>query len=229
MAGLPLLPGLAHLRIERRKPAAQAHAMKAVILLYPGAEELDALGPYEVLRSAQNLGADLETTLESLVEPAPMTLARGAIITPHGTLSAGDRPDILIVPGGGWGSRSPEGAWAEATRPETLGLIRRMHDAGAIAAGVCTGTMLLARAGLLNGRPAITHHVAIDELREAGAIVTTARVVDDGNVVTCGGVTSGLDLALWLVERFCGAALASATEHYLEYERRGTVWRAPQE
>ena len=85
--------------------------------------------------------------------------------------------------------------------------------------------MLLAAAGLLEGRPATTHHTALADLRAAGADVVEARVVDDGDVVTAGGVTSGLDLVLWLVERHFGPALAVAAERELEYERRGTVWR----
>jgi transcriptional regulator GlxA family with amidase domain len=84
--------------------------------------------------------------------------------------------------------------------------------------------MLLAAAGLLDGRPAITHHSAIADLDAAGATIVHARVVDDGDVVTAGGVTSGLDLALHLVERHFGAPTALAAERELEYERRGTVW-----
>jgi transcriptional regulator GlxA family with amidase domain len=86
--------------------------------------------------------------------------------------------------------------------------------------------MLVAAAGLLEGRPAITHHSAIDDLRAAGAEVIHARVVDAGDVITAGGVTSGLDLALHLVERDHGSAAALAAERELEYERRGIVWRA---
>ncbi|RYG58738.1 DJ-1/PfpI family protein, partial [bacterium] len=96
---------------------------------------------------------------------------------------------------------------------------------GALVAGVCTGTMVIAASGLLRGRPAITHHLAVEDLREMGADVVQARVVDDGDIVTAGGVTSGLDLALWLVERFCSAAVAHKVEKRMEYERRGTVWR----
>ena len=103
--------------------------------------------------------------------------------------------------------------------------IAERHAAGALVASVCTGAMLLAAAGLLEGRPATTHHTALADLRAAGAHVVEARVVDDGDVVTAGGVTSGLDLVLWLVERHLGPALAVAAERELEYERRGTVWR----
>jgi transcriptional regulator GlxA family with amidase domain len=79
--------------------------------------------------------------------------------------------------------------------------------------------------GLLRGRHATTHHAAIAELRQAGAEVINARVVDDGDIITAGGVTSGLDLAFWLVERYFGPAIAVDIEQRLEYQRRGTVWR----
>jgi transcriptional regulator GlxA family with amidase domain len=85
--------------------------------------------------------------------------------------------------------------------------------------------MLVAQAGLLKGRPAITHHVAVEELRAIGAEIVNARVVDDGNIVTSAGVTSGLDLTLWLIERYFNAQIAHEVEQELDYERRGTVWR----
>ena len=118
------------------------------------------------------------------------------------------------------------GYLSEVERGVLPAAIRARHEDGALVASVCTGAMLLAAAGLLTNRPAITHHVAIDDLKAAGAKVTHARVVDDGDVVTAGGVTSGLDLVLHLVERHWGAPLALAAERELEYERRGTVWRA---
>jgi transcriptional regulator GlxA family with amidase domain len=85
--------------------------------------------------------------------------------------------------------------------------------------------MLVAAAGLLKGRPATTHHGAIDDLRAAGAEIIEARVVDDGDVVSAGGVTSGLDLALWLVERFAGVEIVHKVESEMEFERRGEVWQ----
>ena len=102
-----------------------------------------------------------------------------------------------------------------------------MHRSGTTIAAVCTGTMLVAEAGLLKGRPAITHHAAIADLRAVGAEVLKARVVDDGDVITAGGVTSGLDLTLWLLERFFDPQTAHEVEKELEYERRGVVWRRP--
>ncbi len=81
-------------------------------------------------------------------------------------------------------------------------------------------------AGLLNGRHAVTHHMGLETLAATGAVVVPARVVDDGNLVSAGGVTSGLDLGIYLLERTLGPRVARATESLLEHERRGTVWRA---
>lgn len=129
------------------------------------------------------------------------------------------------MPGGGWNDRAASGAWAEAERGAVPATITRLHDAGATIAGVCTGGMLLARAGVLHGRPAITHGSAVEELGRSGARVVDARVVDDGEILSAGGVTSGLDLALWIVERELGAAPAERVGREMEYERRGEVWR----
>ncbi|WP_042388023.1 DJ-1/PfpI family protein [Streptacidiphilus melanogenes] len=92
-------------------------------------------------------------------------------------------------------------------------------------ATVCGGSLLLAMAGLLHGRHATTHHQGLDVLAAAGARVVPGRVVDDGDLVTAGGVTSGLDLGLYLLERAVGPQIAIAVEQLFAYERRGVVWR----
>jgi transcriptional regulator GlxA family with amidase domain len=135
------------------------------------------------------------------------------------------RPELVVVPGGGWNDRAEKGAWAEAARGEIPRWLAELYEAGTTIAAVCTGTMLVAAAGLLRGRPAITHHGAINDLRATGAEVVEARTVDDGQIVTTGGITSGIDMSLWLVERFAGSAIAVAVERQMEYERRGVVWR----
>jgi transcriptional regulator GlxA family with amidase domain len=198
--------------------------MRCEVLLYDGFDELDALAPWEVLSDIGRARDDVDVALVTHDGDTPVRASHGAVITPHRALS--EQVDLLIVPGGGWNDRARAGAWSEVERGVLPQAIRARHEGGAIAASVCTGAMLLAAAGLLEGRPAITHHVAIDDLAAAGAKVIRARVVDDGDVVTAGGVTSGLDLTLHLVERLWGAPMALAVERELEYERRGTVWRA---
>jgi transcriptional regulator GlxA family with amidase domain len=198
--------------------------MRCEVLLYDGFDELDALAPWEVLSSFADVHEGLDAALVTLDGSAPVRAAHGTVVAPHRALS--DDVDVLVVPGGGWNDRSREGAWAQAQRGVLPRAIRERHERGAVVASVCTGAMILAAAGMVEGRHAITHHGAIADLEAAGALVVRARVVDDGDLVTAGGVTSGLDLALHLAERYFGAEAALAAEHELEYERRGTVWRA---
>lgn len=201
--------------------------MRVEILLYPGFDELDAIGPFEVFQQARKRGARLTARLVGLSPAGEVRAANGLWVRSEARLGENGRPDLLLVPGGGWGTRAPQGAWAEAQRPEAPAAIRAQHGEGAILAAVCTGAMLLGAAGLLYGRHATTHHSALDELRAEGAKLVDARVVDDGDIITSGGVTSGLDLALWLVERFASAEAARQVEVVLEYQRRGPIWRTP--
>lgn len=194
--------------------------MRVEVLLFDGVDELDALGPYEVLARQP----ELDVALVALRPDRVITASHGAQIQPQDSLSAA--PDLLIVPGGGWNSHAPQGARAEAARGEIPEAIARRHAAGTTVASVCTGAMLVAAAGLLRGRPAVTHHGALDELRASGASVMDARVVDDGDILSAGGITSGLDLALWLVEREVGAEAATQAAAELEHERRGPIWRS---
>jgi transcriptional regulator GlxA family with amidase domain len=187
------------------------------ILLYDGVDELDAIAPYEILS-----GAGLRTELVTLEPVDRITASHGALIAPHGTLA--QRPDLLVVPGGGWGARAPAGTWAEYERGVLPAAIAERHAAGSVLASVCTGAMLLARAGILAGRAATTHHVAYGDLCADGADVREdARVVDDGDVITCGGVTSGIDMALHVLARERGPELAAAAARLLEHEPRGPV------
>lgn len=198
--------------------------MKAEVLVYDGFDELDAIAPLEVLRNASRLdNVDLEVRLVAAGGPCEVVAAHGLRITVDGDL--GEEPDLILVPGGGWNNQPPSGARAEVERGELPEAIARLHAAGTTVAAVCTGTMLLAASGITKGRPSVTHHGAMGDLRDSGAEVVEARVVDDGDLLTAGGVTSGLDLTLWILERYFGAAVAVSAERRMEYERRGTVWR----
>lgn len=197
------------------------------ILLYDGFDELDAVGPYEVFQTAAAFGAALSVRLVTLEERERVTASHGLRVEPDGQVDPdADRPDLLVVPGGGWNTRSEAGAWAEAERGVVPDALATLHEAGVTVASVCTGGMLVARAGLTDGRPAVTHASAVDDLRESGADVVDARVVDDGDVLTAGGVTSGLDLALHLVERLADVTVAEQVATEIEYERRFDVYVA---
>jgi len=107
----------------------------------------------------------------------------------------------------------------EVQRGDWLPLLADAAKCAKVVAGVCTGTMLLAHAGIIGSRRAATHHTAWDDLQATGATLVKDRVVDDGDLVTSGGVTSGIDLALWLVEREFGRDLAERTAERMEYPR----------
>ncbi|MFC4249746.1 DJ-1/PfpI family protein [Natribaculum luteum] len=192
----------------------------AEVVLFDGFDELDAIGPYEVLANGARAGANLETRLVTLEPTAVVTAGHGLRVGPDGVLG---EPDLLLVPGGGW-TTGDGGVRRVVERGQLPDAVAAAYETGTTVASVCTGAMILEAAGLLEGRPAITHHGAIDDLAET-ADVTDARVVDDGDVLTAGGVTSGLDLALWLLEREYGANVADRVAREMEYERRGEVVR----
>src|SRR5512143_64871 len=206
MAPLESLDGRGRLEMERIQ-----------ILIFEGFDDLDVVPPFEILAAA-----GFTTELVTLRQTWSVRSAHGASVHPHCVLASD--PDLLVVPGGGWASRAPRGAWAEVQSGRLPPRIAERHGNGAVVAGICSGVMLLAATGLLRGRPAVTHRVALDELRESGADVRPeARVVDDGDLLTAGGVTSAIDLALHIVERERGQEAALAGARRIEYERRGPV------
>ncbi len=194
-----------------------ADQMLIDIVVYDGLDELDALGPLEVLRGAGQAGADLTVRLATRERQDVVTGANGLRFLADAVYQPG--ADALIVPGGGWVTRAEAGAWGEVQRGEWLPLLRSAHQSGVVLAGVCTGTMLLAHAGVIGARRACTHRSAWDDLSATGATLVPERVVDDGDLVTSGGVTSGIDLALWLVERQFGRKLADWVAQRMEYPR----------
>ena len=198
--------------------------MRIAILLYPGFDELDAIGPFEVFRHAATMGAPVEVTLNTLDGAAEVVASGGLRVHPDGKLDG--RPDLILVPGGGWSNHAERGAWAEANRGDIPGLLEKLHGEGTTVATVCTGGMLAATAGLSKGRPAVTHRSALNDLRATGAQVMERRVVDDGDLLSAGGVTSGIDLALWIVEREFGAAVADQVTEEMEFPRSRDVFKA---
>jgi transcriptional regulator GlxA family with amidase domain len=198
--------------------------MQIDILIYDGFDDLDALGPNELLRHASGAGAPFELRLVNLDGAERVKSGLGTTLLPDGPGSA--RPDLVIVPGGGLLLDRPVGVLAEIQREVIPRALARLHSQGTTIASVCTGAMLLGAAGLLAGRPATTNRRALDRLAQFGATVIDARVVDDGDLLSAAGVTAGLDLALWLVEREVGPEAAELLAQGVEYQRNGTVWRS---
>jgi transcriptional regulator GlxA family with amidase domain len=194
------------------------------IIIFDGFDELDAIAPFEVFRTAREIGIDIDVDLVVLDGAQVTTGAHGLRVQPR-RLDLNQHLDVVIVPGGGWIDQAPTGARAEVNRGLIPEILVQLHQAGTTIASVCTGALIVAATGLLSNRPATTHRGAIADLRSAGAEIVAARVVDDGDILTAGGVTSGIDLALWILERYFSPEISHHVEQLLEYERRGTVWR----
>ena len=209
--------------------------MHAQIVLFDGFDPLDVIAPFEVLAAGSDaVGGDLVVELVSAEGARPVfSGSRGLVLNATAPLDP-SKPGFVIVPGAA-GPIEGDPDDGVVTIPV---LLARFGDTAAVplmrealanpdvtVATVCGGSLALAMAGLLEGRHAATHHLGMDVLEATGVNIVHARVVDDGDLVTAGGVTSGLDLGLHLLERSYGPRVAIAVESLFEYERRGTVWR----
>lgn len=181
--------------------------MKIAILVFDGLTALDAIGPYEVLRSVP--GWEVEFVAK----------AAGEVRTDSGFLGlSADKaiaevsdPDIVLVPGG------------KGNRPlledeEVLSWLRQVDEQTTWTSSVCTGSLVLGAAGLLDGRRATCHWLFLERLREYGADPVGGRYVEDGKVITAAGVSAGIDMALHLVSREVGPELAQAIQLGIEYD-----------
>ena len=207
--------------------------MHAQIVLFDGFDPLDAIAPFEVLAAGGDaVGGELEVALVSAEGPRPVVSGTlGMVLNATAQLDPA-KPGYVIVPGAsGPVDGDPDEVdtipvlLARFGETEAIPLMRQaMANPDITVATVCGGSLALAMAGLLEGRNAVTHHLGMDVLDATGVNVVNARVVDDGDLVTAGGVTSGLDLALHLLQRSYGPRVALAVESLFAYERRGTVW-----
>jgi putative intracellular protease/amidase len=181
--------------------------MDIAFLIFDQLTMLDAVGPYEVLHRVP--GADVKLVA---AEPGLKRDEKGitGLVADH-SLDDVSEPDVLVIPGG-WGTR------ALMKDPEILDWVRSVHSTSTWTTSVCTGALLLAGAGLLEGRRATTHWLALDVIAEHGAIVTEERVVRDGKIITAAGVSSGIDMALTLAAELAGQRAAEAIQLQIEYD-----------
>jgi transcriptional regulator GlxA family with amidase domain len=195
--------------------------VQIVIALYDRLTALDAIGPYEVLSRMQ--GAEVIFAAE---RPGPVRADSGMVaVLADAALSDVPHPDIVLVPGG-------PGQQAQLRSEVLYGWLRAADAASSWTTSVCTGSLILAAAGLLAGRRATSHWLALDELAALGARPTAERVVIDGKYITAAGVSAGIDMALELVGRIAGAPAAQAIQLMVEYDprppyRAGSPGKAP--
>lgn len=174
-------------------------------LVFPQVQQLDLTGPYEVL--AMVPGARVHLVAKTL---APVASATGLVLTPTITFTACPALDVICVPGGSGVNPLLEDA-------ETLDFLRRQAAGARYVTSVCTGALVLGAAGLLRGRRATTHWAAHDLLAAFGAVPVQERVVRDGNLITGGGVTAGIDFGLTLAAELADEATARTIQLQQEY------------
>lgn len=182
--------------------------MQLAIVLYPGFTALDFIGPYEVLRN-------LPDTEVRFVwhEPGPVTADSGALIV--GATHSFDEtpsPDVILVPGG-------PSTMEHARDERVLDWVRRADATSTWTTSVCSGSLILAAAGLLKGKRATSHWGTLPMLKAFGVTpVGDERIVDEGKLVTAAGVSAGLDMAMWLAGQIGGEARAKAIQLAIEYD-----------
>ena len=188
--------------------------MRIAIAVFEGAEELDFAGPWEVLAAWRDLcAADLEVVLVG-ESTEPVTCAKGMRVLPDTTWGEVGDVDVLLYPGGR-GTRALLGD--DAVRARLLAL----REGGTLLTSVCTGSLVYADAGLLDGRPAATYWAAFDELLQLGSEIEPRRddrFVDDGDVITAAGVSAGIDMALHVVGRLGSPDEARQVRRYIQYD-----------
>ncbi len=185
------------------------------ILLFDGVEELDAVGPWEVLASwTQQHPSDGWSVSTFSRDGKQVRAAKGLLITPDHSYDSIGTLDVLIYPGG------------QGTRPHLrddaqLEWVRLQRESGTLMTSVCTGSLVYAAAGLLAGRPATTHWASLDllqDLEPSLQLRADDRFVDDTEVITSAGVSAGIDMALHLVRRLVSAERAREVRRYIQYD-----------
>ena len=199
------------------KPAPPA-PVRVAILLYDGVQVLDVAGPLEVFTGARDLhggGAAFDVYLVAERAEPITSNNTGKVYVPRYTLPDMPAPQILIVPGGD--TRAAE------ANPALIEAIRGWSGKTELTASVCTGAFLLAKAGLLSGKPATTHWYFLDRLKKEYPGVDVqrdTRFVDAGKIMTSAGISAGIDMSLKIVERYLGQEAADMTARVMQYECR---------
>jgi transcriptional regulator GlxA family with amidase domain len=195
------------------------------ILVFDEVEVLDFAGPFEVFAVTDELHHHQEFhTFALALKPGTVRARGGLKIVPDFTLENCPAPHVLIVPGG-YGTR------ALLQMPALHEWLRTKARTAELIMSVCTGSLVLGRAGLLDGLRATTHHDAFALLREIAAsteVVENERFIDNGKIITAAGISAGIDCSLHVVSRLLGSAAADTTARYMEYEKSaGTTGRTP--
>jgi transcriptional regulator GlxA family with amidase domain len=188
-------------------------AITTGILIFPDAEELDFVGPWEVFTMARMGGHEDDRVVTIAERAEPVRAAKGMRVIPDHTFADAPRLDVLVVPGG-------QGTRTEVDNPVLLDWLRKAAEPCTWVTSVCTGSLILHGAGLARGKRVTTHWAFAKTLRERGEIevLEGPRFVRDGNLVTAAGVSAGIDMALWVLGQIYGPQYARGVQRFMEYD-----------
>jgi transcriptional regulator GlxA family with amidase domain len=189
---------------------------RIAIALWDGVEELDFAGPYEVLTAWSRMSERPISVRTVASSAAAVRCSHDLRVVPDTTWADVGKVDLLVLPGGDTRPLQADDGFLER--------LRGVAGSGTLMTSVCTGALVYAKAGLLDGRPATTHWSALDRLADLGVNVDRdARFVDDGDVVTAAGVSAGIDMALHLVARLESVERAQEVRRYIQYDPQPPV------
>lgn len=180
------------------------------ILIFPDVEELDFVGPFEVLSYINKIRPDSTRILLAAETPDAVRAYNGMRILPDTTLEFCPKLDILVVPGG-------KGRLKAMKNDTLIRFIQKQATQARYVASVCTGAFLLAEAGLLTGKQATTYHECFDELAAYNVTVRSEKVVSQEGLITAGGVSSGIELGFYLLRELFGVEIAQKVARKIEY------------
>lgn len=196
---------------ERPLRVPAAGIIRTAVVIGPSANVIDLAGPWEVFQDAAVAGVGAAFDLYTVAEDtSPVVATGGLTIEPSYAFASAPQPHVVVVP-------------AHQSGPATIAWLRDVAKRADLVMSVCTGAFVVAEAGLLDGKWATTHHQSWDALESSFPsirVVRGRRFVEHDRVATAGGLTSGIDLALRVVERYLGADAATATAEYMEHRRR---------
>jgi transcriptional regulator GlxA family with amidase domain len=200
-------------------PVSQPHAEldgtpNVGIMIFPEVELLDFCGPYEAFSAAWRGDESIFNVFTVAERPEPLATRAGLRVVPDYTFDSAPHIDILVVPGG-------QGTLGQLVNPSALAWITAVSRGAAFTTSVCTGSFLLAQAGLLEGKRATTHWGSIEHMRELfplTEVLEGVRWVDEGAVISSAGISAGIDMSLHVIERVRGREVADRAARVMEYD-----------
>lgn len=215
--------------IEKGKSLMQQR--NVAILIFDNVEVLDFCGPFEVFSVTGRRDESDPFNVYTVAENKPVSARNNLSINPSYTFETCPQPDILVIPGGGgrYADGTPYGTRREMLNENLLQWIHQLYPKTECVLSVCTGALILAKAGLIENMAATTHHCALDELRRVAPhteVRDNDRIVDNGKLIISGGISAGIDAAFYLVAKLLGEEVALETATYMEYDWKPASQRA---